>query len=415
MSAWLPWAMWALGTLLYCYGFFQRLAPGVMVDALMRDLSIPASVLGNLAAIYFYVYAVLQMPAGLLLDRFGARLLLALACATAAAGSALFAIAPDINVAYVGRLLAGFGAGFGWVGALKVIADWFPAQRFAMLSGLSLTVGLIAGLVAQAPLAGAVDVVGWRMTMVATALIGAVLAPVIFLLLRDRRHLAVSAAARGTSLLLSLKRVVAQPRNWLIGAQGMSLNATINAVIGLWGVPFFIAVYQLDRATAAWSCSLAVIGWAVGCPAAGWWSDRLASRRIPMIAGSALALVSLGAIVFLPPLPLVVAWPLLLLYGMGTGASVVAYAAARDVQPPEATGAAVGFANMIAVAGIAAVQSGTGVILDLAWDGTLHDGVRVYGADAYRTALALYPVLIAFGHVLAWTMRETHRGLAPSP
>ena len=300
MSALTPWTMWALGGALYFYGFFQRIAPGVMVTELMRDLSMAASVLGNLSATYFYVYAAIQMPAGLLVDRYGTRRLLAGACAIAAVGSVVFAVAADAPTAFAGRLLVGIGAGFGWVGSLKIIADWFPAARFAQVSGLTLMLGLFGGLFAQGPLAAAIGAFGWRATVLAAAGIGVAVATMILAWLRDRRPPAEMPGERGLNLLAGLRSAAGNRQVWIASLHGLSVNAPVNGVIGLWGVPYLVAAYGLTRQDAAWAASVVVVGWALGSPLAGYLSDRLRRRRVTLIAGSGICALSLGAVVALP-------------------------------------------------------------------------------------------------------------------
>ncbi len=128
--------IWALAALAFGYAFFQRVAPSVMVEDLMRDFGANATVLGQLSALYFYPYALLQPPLGALLDRFGARLMLTIAVALAAAGTLAFALAPTLWLAYVGRFLIGAGSAVGFIGSMALAARWFPPRRFATMAGL---------------------------------------------------------------------------------------------------------------------------------------------------------------------------------------------------------------------------------------------------------------------------------------
>ncbi len=415
---WAPsaWTVWGLGASLYVYGFFQRMAPGVMVAELMADLDVTAAVLGTLSAAYFYAYAAMQLPAGLLLDRYGTRRLLAGATAIAAAGGALFALAESAEGATLGRVLIGLGAGFGWVGALKVVADWFAPQRFARLAGLTLLLGLGGGLAAQVPLAIALEAFGWRATMLAASLLGLALALAIARYSRDPPRPAAAAAQGGSfGLAAGLARVLGAGQSWILASHNLTFNAAINGFTGLWGVPYLMTVYGVSRGAAAGIVTAIIAGWGAGAVGCGWLSDRLGTRRLPMIVGSGVAAICLGAVIYLPPLPIALAAMLLFGFGLASGVMVITYAAVRELHPPQVSGAAIGFTNLFAVAGIAVLQTGTGVVLDLAWDGALAGGARSYGPDAYRTALSIFPVLLAAGHVLAYGVRETYgRPLAPA-
>ena len=151
------WLIWLMAALFYCYGFFQRVAPSVMVSELMRDFAVGGAVMGTLSAFYFYAYAGLQVPIGVMIDRFGPKRMLIAAGVLCAAGSVSFALAPGIGPAYVGRALIGAGAGCTWVSALKLAGNWFPAARFGMLTGMTLAFGMAGAVGGQAPLALAVE------------------------------------------------------------------------------------------------------------------------------------------------------------------------------------------------------------------------------------------------------------------
>ena len=181
----LAWGIWALGASLYLAGFFQRVAPAVMTQELMAEFSLAAAGLGNLSAFYLYGYVAMQIPTGLMVDRFGARRVLAAGAAVAAVGSFLFALAPNLLAANLGRLLIGGSVGVAWVGTLKLAAHWFPAQRFALASGLALAAGMSGAVAAGVPLAAAVSAFGWRPVMLAGAIAIAFLCAAIWLIVRD--------------------------------------------------------------------------------------------------------------------------------------------------------------------------------------------------------------------------------------
>ncbi|MBT5415448.1 MAG: MFS transporter, partial [Rhodospirillaceae bacterium] len=132
--------MWSLGAMAFAYAFYQRVLPSVMVEELMRDFAVSGAVLGNLAALYFYVYAGMQIPIGAALDRWGTRRLLTFALTLATAGSVLFALADSLVLAYLGRLMIGLGCAVGFVGTLHIVAAWFPHRRFAFMSGMTMLV-----------------------------------------------------------------------------------------------------------------------------------------------------------------------------------------------------------------------------------------------------------------------------------
>jgi MFS family permease len=388
------WLVWGLGALSFSYAFFQRVAPSVMVEDLMRDFAVGAAVLGNLSAIYLYAYAGLQVPIGLLLDRWGPRRMLAGAALVAALGSAIFAIADGIGLAYLGRLLIGMGSAVGFVGALKLATHWFPPNRFAFISGLTMLVAMVGAIIGQAPLAAMVGAIGWRMSLLAAAAFAALLAAATWLIVRDRPPDDSAAARDGTArpgLGAGLTRVLTGRQNWIIALYGGAMTAPFLSYAGLWGVSHQMRLYDLDRVAAAASNSLMLVGWAVGAPAGGWISDRLGRRRAPMAAAAVLSLAGWLILLYTPALSLFADRILLFLIGAVSGAMVICIAAARERAPAEVSGATTGFINTAMVGSGALLQPGIGWLLDINWDGAMRDGARVYTLDAYESAFITLP------------------------
>ncbi|MFZ9416229.1 MAG: MFS transporter, partial [Alphaproteobacteria bacterium] len=160
-------AAWMLAASTFLYAFLQRVSPSVMVEDLMAGFGVGGTVLGNLSAFYLYAYAALQVPLGMLFDRFGVRRLMAGSMLAAAAGSAIFAAAQAIEMAYLGRMLIGAGVACTFVGALTVTAQTMPPARFAMLAGIVQMLGMVGAIFGQAPLAALVATLGWRGALVA--------------------------------------------------------------------------------------------------------------------------------------------------------------------------------------------------------------------------------------------------------
>ena len=153
----------------------------------MRDFALGGALLGSLSAVYFYAYAAVQIPVGVLLDRFGARRLLIVGTLLAAAGSALFALTPGLALAITGRAVVGAAVGFAFIATLKLVTACFPPRRFSLMAGLTLAAGMVGGIAAQAPLAALIERFGWRPIMLAGALLALALSLAIALSLSERR------------------------------------------------------------------------------------------------------------------------------------------------------------------------------------------------------------------------------------
>ncbi len=403
VEPWRPLLAWGLGSLFFCYAFVQRVSPSVMVEELMRDFSAGAAILGNLSAFYFYAYAALQIPVGLLMDRIGPRRLMTGAALVAAAGSLLFAASDAIGGAYMGRLLIGAGAAFSWVGVLTVLTQWFPAARFALFTGMAQAIGMAGAIFGQAPIAIAVDSVGWRSTLVVVAGIGFALAIAIWLVVRDKPH----AAASSAGILTSLKVLLRNRETWLNAAFGLSMTGPMLAFGALWAVPYLMTVYGIERSAAAGIISFIFIGWAVGAPLAGLLSDRARARKPVMVAGALASTVSFVALIQIPGIPLTLLSALILVHGMAASAMVLGFAAVREHNPPQMCSTAMGIVNVAVVGSGALFQPLIGFLLDLQWTGEMAAGVRVYTAEAYRTAFGALTVAGGMGLAATLLMKES--------
>jgi MFS family permease len=374
-----------------------------MVEDLMRDFAVGGAIVGNLSALYFYGYAGMQIPVGLLLDRFGPRRLMTGAAGLVAVACLLFADSESLTGASATRFLIGAGCAFSLVGAMAVAGQWFPRERFALLAGLAMMFGMVGGVFGQAPLRMAVDATNWRTTMAWVAVIGFALMIAAWAFVRDRRR----GSGGFGAVLGGLRQVAANRETWLNAVAGLGSTGPLLAFAGLWGVPYLQAVYAIDRVTAGSVTSVTFIGWGVGAPLIGWLSDRIGNRRRPLIAGLIMSAVSLAAILYVPGIPL---WGVgVLSFGIGFGGSaqIVCFALVREHNPPHLSGTAIGMVNALVTGAGALFQPMVGWLLDLGWDGVLADGARVYAVGAYHVAFSVLVVGCAIGVLCAMAVSES--------
>jgi len=397
-------AAWLIAALFFFYAFLQRVSPSVMVEELMRDFAVGAAVLGHLSAFYFYAYAGLQIPIGVLLDRLGPRRLTTAAAALCAVGSLIFAIADSVALASLGRFLIGAGAAFSWIGALTVITQWLPPQRFALMGGLTQAIGMLGAIFGQAPLALAVGSVGWRLSVMALAGLAVAFTLALWLAIRDRPHKATASFGIGEGL----RRVAGNPQTWLAALFGMTMTGPMLAFAGLWGVPWLTTVHGMDRASAAATLSLMFVGWAIGAPLLGGLSDRWRRRKPVMAGGSLLAGLALAALLYLPGLSPAAMAALIAAHGFGASCMVLAFVSAREHNPDGLSSSTYGVINTAVIASGALLQPLLGLLLDLNWDGSLAAGTRAYSEAAYGLAFAVLPVGCMVGTLAALLARESY-------
>ncbi len=408
--------IWSLGAAFFMIAFFQRLAPAVMTRELMQDFGISAAGLGNLSAFYFYSYWLMQIPTGILVDTWGARRLLAAGALTAACGTVLFALSPDLAWASVGRLMIGGGVSVAFVTCLKLAAHWFPAGYFSMISGILLVAGITGAVSAGVPLRLLIDGFGWRPVMLAAAAVTGLLATVMWVLVRDdpgdRSYATYAASAperssAGRTPLENLKEVFQSRNTWLLCIIPAGLVGSMLSFCGLWGVPYLTTHYGLSQAEAAFLTSAMMVSWALGSPFVGRLSDRMGSRKPPLILGHTLAAAGWAVILFTAGMPAWLLTVLMMLTGLLSASFNICWPLAKESVPLRLTGTISGVINMGIMLGPTLLQPSIGWVLDRRWRGGMFDGVRIYDLEAYRGGFALMLGWMLLAGVLLFFTRET--------
>jgi len=418
----LAWLVWGLGACLYLIAFYQRVAPAVITRELAGEFALSAAALGNLSAFYFYSYVAVQVPTGLLADRWGPRRVLALGAAVTAAGTLLFALAPSVAWANAGRLAIGAAAGVAFVSMLKLASHWMPPRRFALVSGISLFMGVVGATLAGVPLRAVVDAFGWRAVMVASAIVTLMVGVAIWLVVRDdpseRGYASYypepRAHAQDAGLAALLREAFSYRNTWLIFLASGGFSCIVLTFAGLWGVPFLVTVHGFTPTKAAAIASAMLVSFAVASIAFGPISERLRRRKPVMIAGMLATMLLWAVVVFLPlpPAGLVAA---LIAVGVASATFILTFAYAKESVPAHLGGTASGVANMGVMLGGMVMQPVVGLVLDRHWDGALADGVRIYGAEGYRVGFAAMLAWCALGLALLAVTKETHcRPLPPA-
>ena len=400
----------ALGTVFFAYAFIQRVAPSIMTGELMRDFGVGGAAVGSLSAWYFYTYASIQLPVGMLTDRFGPRRLMSAAMAICAMASIAFALSDSVLTASLGRALVGASVGFGFVGTLAIASDWFPPARFAMLAGITQTAGMLGGLMGQAPLRVAVEAVGWRGTMVGLAVVAAVLSMMLFLVIPRRPAEKVRAQqqrARSREKA-GIGDVFRNRQSWCCAAIGFGLSSIMLGFVGLWGVPWLNTVRGFSLTEAAAVASTFFLGWALFAPICGWLTDHLGRRKPIMLIGI-MANIGLFTLILHGNIDSTALLSILFFVAGAAGSSMtVVFSAMRELNASSNSGAALGLVNMCVVGAGAVSQPLVGWLLDRNWSGVVEDGARIYSSANYEVALLVFYITNLMALVGALCLRETH-------
>ena len=406
------WSIWLVATLFYAFEFYQRVSPSELVSQLTTYFDINATGLAIFGSAFYWAYALMQIPAGLMVDKYGARRMLSFGAAVVGLGTIAFVSTHNVWAASSARFLVGLGSAYAFVGSLKLIANWFPSTHFALLAGMANFIGYLGGTMAGKPLEWLIKQVDWHNLVIMSGLIGLGLAILIWLVVRDAppKNLYKKRAAGNINLLRGLKEVLAKPQTWYNGLYGGLMVGPTSTFAALWGVPYLTHVDHVDKSVAATAVSIIFIGVAIGSPLSGWISDKLQLRRMPLIVAAFGALFTTLAIMFWVDINTPLLYVLCFLFGVFQSTHVLNFAICHEINRPAASGSAIGFTNMAVMLGGALFQPIAGLVMDWNWQGHIGaKGVHLYLPHTYELGLIVLPIAQVAAILIAiFLLRETH-------
>lgn len=407
------WFAWGIGVSVYVLAVVHRTSLGVAgLDAAAR-FGIGASALSTFSILQVLVYAGMQIPVGLLVDRLGPRRVLSVGLVLLTLGQLGFAFSTGFTPALVSRAVLGCGDAMTFVSVLRLGARWFPLRRNPFIAQLTGLVGTLGNLVSTLVLAQVLHSAGWTPTFATTALLGLPVLLLVVLLLRDtpqhaprrrrvpapRTELSAAAVRPGSARLplrAQIRAAWGQPGTRLGLWVHFTTAVPASVFLMLWGMPFLIEGQGLSRAAAGSLLSLVIVSNMAFALVFGQLVSRRPGVRIPLVLTVVLGTAALWAVVLAWPATHVPLWLLLVLtVAMGSNgpASLVGLDFARPVNPPERLGTATGIVNMGGFVATVLALFGIGLVLDLLTPG----GGSHYSPHAFRLAFCVLYLPLALG------------------
>jgi sugar phosphate permease len=359
----------------YILVYFHRLCPAVVAVDMMRDLHAGGALLGLLGSAYFYPYALMQLPAGLLSDSWGPRRTITLFFTIAFAGSLLLGFAPSLFWAIVGRTLVGLGVSMLFVPTMKVLAEWFRIREFATMTAILMAMGGLGSLTAATPLALLSNWMGWRLSFVIVGILTLLVAILVWLFVRDRPadlgwpspSEPSGPAPPPIGLAEGMKKVLTCPGFWPVAIWFFFDCAVFFSFGGLWGGPYLMQVYGLSKAEAGQILSMIAIGMIVGSPLLSFLSNRVFQGRKPVLVLSSFVVLCLTALLafYTDGIPLLGLYMISLGLGIFSSAVVViGFTTTKELFPVQMAGTSTGLVNLFPFAGGAVFQPVLGYLLE---------------------------------------------------
>ena len=383
----------------YYLSYVFRTMNAVIADCLVHDLGLGPSQVGFLTAAYFLTFAIMQLPIGIALDRFGPRLVQTVLLAIAALGALLFASGQSMAVLVIARALIGLGVAGGLMAALKALSLWAPPERQPFLNGIVIASGALGALTATAPLAWLIAMLSWRIVFLILAAITAAVALIIYAV-TPASTARPQQGQEGVNSQAGLSAVYRSSDFWQLAPLSALCIGTAWAFHGLWAAPWLTDVAQLDRphlirSLVVMSSALCVSAVAFGAISSWFRRKGLDMRLLFLVTATVFIGCELG-LAFRMPIPPIVEWGLIAATGAAT---VFSYSILSDFFPKYLSGRANSALNVLHIGSAFMLQTAFGVIVNL-WQ---PNQAGHYPEQAYRAAILVIVALQVAA--LAWYLR----------
>jgi MFS family permease len=347
------WAIFVTGSVNFILSMFYRVSTAVISPALVRDMGLSSTQLSDLAAAFFYAFALSQLPVGVAIDRLGSRLTMALLSGAAMVGVLLFSLGQTPSQLLTGRILLGIGMSGNFMVLLTLLAAWFPVDRFGFLSGLAVSVGVLGNLLATTPLAVLTQWVGWRTSFLIFGAANAIAVAAFLAVIRDRPLGQSKVAHEQKSLTAGLWQMFRMYSYWAISLANFVRYGWIAALQGLWAAPFLIYGLRMGEIATSNALLCMGLGYMAGMPVFGSLSDRVFRSRKQVVLGTMIlfSLLSLSVVGWSETSPM---WLVALtFFGLGFTASPgqILYAHMKELLPPSMVAQALTAVNLFTILG----------------------------------------------------------------
>lgn len=401
------WSAIIMGGIFYCYQFILRVSPNVMTDELMLTFGIDAGILAFVVSIYYYGYAGMQIPLGVLMDKLGPRRIIAAAAIICGIATYLFAISQNVYFASFARLLIGVGSACGYLGTLKLGSQWFPRKKMPHIVGIAILLGTAGASLGTLPLEYLLNLVGLHKSLMLLSFFGILLGFTILLFI-NKTPPKPASVPEDQHLLEDLFKIIKMPQAWLISIFGMLMYIPLTIFGDLWGVSFLESKYGITESLSAIAMTSMFIGVGIGGPIFAWITNSWCSRKKPMVLGAVVTLLIYSMILFMPQLSFPVICILFFLAGLFFNGQCMSFSSICEIMPEHASGVAVGFLNMLVMANGFIFLPVVGRILVALWDGQISHDVPVYSATNFQIALSIIPVCLSLSLVLLKFIKDTY-------
>ena len=401
--------VWVIGILFYLFEFFLGVFTGTIATDIMTTFSINAEQFSLIGIGYYIIYGIMQIPVGLIVKRFGARMVLTFACSICTLGTFWFSFTSSFFPAILSRMMMGFGASFAFVSMLVLLLNWFPQKHFGFLSGLSQMLGTVGGILAGGPMAFLLNAFDgdWQLILRGLGFVGIIITILIYTVVRNkppRTSGALIPLTYSQSIKKDFLNLMKRKKVWCVVFYAGLVYCSAPLLGAFWGTTFLVSK-GYSKEIAATIISLVWVGMAFGSPFWGWLSGRIKKRKMVLVTAAAVGLLS-SSVLFFP-----IKWEWLLcvmIFGLGLGAAgqALSFASATEIVPRSIHAACIGMNNCMIIAFVSFVPPFSSSIIQSG--SVIVNGVTTYPEASFFKGLMIVPIAFFLALIVSlFKIKET--------
>jgi len=397
---------WGTAAFFFFYQYIIRIIPGIVGEDIKRDLFINAEQFGLIGSLYVYAYAFVQIPLGLMLDKFGIKRIIIASVSICIIGTLVMSAAVNVYWIYFARIIIGLGSGSAFLVSMKIVTDFLPEGKRGLLIGATLTIGTLSAIIFSRPVAVVSRYFGWLDTCFYIAMAGFVVLAASVLLIPNISTNKSERRSKGF-IIRDLLSVIKNKYVVIYAIMSVGAYTPTTVLSDLWGPSFLKIKFHLDNTGAASINSTLFIGLAVGSLFIPWLFERIKKIDLGIALCSFVMCVSYLAVLYLDFSSMLLLIFCLFIIGFTCGSEMLCFTGVARYLKPENSGLAIGFVNTFNMLGGGLLQHLVGIIIDNKWDGKVDlSGLRVYTVSNYVESLSVVFFLIVLTFILAMFLRS---------
>jgi len=409
-SFFMPWVICLCAGLFFAYELMQFHMLNAISPMLLRDLHISAANFGVLGSTYLLADVIFLIPAGLILDHFSPRKVILAALFVCLLGTVGLALSTNFFLACLSHFLSGIGNAFCFLSCMMFISRWFPLSKQAFVMGVVITLGMLGGVVAQAPFSYLAQAMTWRYAILVDAAAGTLLFVLIFFIVKDAPHKATTPSSQTSSftqLLSDVQTCLMNKQNLFCGLYTALTNLPLMVIGAAWGSLFLSHVHHMALADASLVAGMICMGTIIGSSLFGFVSDYVGKRKLLMFLGAIFSFMIIALIMLVKDSSVLQMGILFFLLGLFSSTQVLSYPLISERSPSHLTGTSMSIAAVI-IMGVAAIaQLVSGRLIDWGWNGAMLDGSPLYQPSDFMRCFILFPLGFVISCIALFWIKES--------